>query len=335
MNILILVEESGVNPKRTSSTNGGEYHSPCPDCGGRDRFCIWPEQGEWGRYWCRQCGCNGDAIQYCRDFLGLSFKEACLKVGVTKDYQLIDYTPSVSVFSPESSFLPSRGWSNAAEGFSNECQFNLKTNPLTMRELSKRGLVEDTLIRLKLGWNPADVWAKKSDWGLEDEQKDGRITKQWLPKGWVIPVYNAEREIIKIKIRRADWRPDDRFPKYVEISGSQKQFAVFGDRALPIVLVEAEFDAMLIQQEAGDVCCSVALGGAGKKPDKKIHQFLKSARRVLFSLDFDEAGRKAYLFWRKNYQNLTAWPVPCGKSPEEAYSSGVNLRDWINEGLRN
>lgn len=333
MNILRLVEETGLHPKRTSSTNGGEYHSPCPGCGGRDRFCIWPEQGEGGRYWCRQCECNGDTIQYCRDFFGLSFKEACLKAGVTKDYQPIVYTPSVQAFRPEPSLLPSAEWCTAAESFTMGCQRNLKKNPSAIAELSKRGLVEDTIIGLKLGWNPVDIWDKKSDWGIAGEPQDGRTPKQWLPKGWVIPVYNAEGKVIKLKVRRADWRHDDRFPKYVEISGSQRQFAVFGDKTLSIVLVEAEFDAMLIHQEAGDICSAVALGGAGKKPDREIHQFLKSAKRVLFSLDFDEAGRKAYLFWRKNYQNLAPWLVPYGKSPEEACSNGVNLRQWIKEGL--
>jgi hypothetical protein len=33
------------------------------------------------------------------------------------------------------------------------------------------------------------------------------------------------------------------------------------------VIVEAELDAMLIQHYAADLCCCMAIGGAGKKPD--------------------------------------------------------------------
>ena len=72
-----LVEQE-VEVRRVSATNGGEHASPCPWCGGTDRFRLWPEQR---RYWCRQCGRKGDAIQFLRDYHGLSFKEACDAVG--------------------------------------------------------------------------------------------------------------------------------------------------------------------------------------------------------------------------------------------------------------
>jgi len=38
--------------KKTSK----EYSSACPECGGTDRFCFWPDTGN---YWCRQCGAKG------------------------------------------------------------------------------------------------------------------------------------------------------------------------------------------------------------------------------------------------------------------------------------
>lgn len=41
----------GVSPKRT----GNEWHSACPQCGGRDRFIIFPNGG----FFCRVCGCKG------------------------------------------------------------------------------------------------------------------------------------------------------------------------------------------------------------------------------------------------------------------------------------
>ena len=33
----------------------GEYHGPCPECGGTKRFCVWRR----GNYWCRECGHRG------------------------------------------------------------------------------------------------------------------------------------------------------------------------------------------------------------------------------------------------------------------------------------
>ena len=61
---------------RVASTHGGEYAGPCPWCGGRDRFRVWPHAERPG-YWCRRCGQKGDGIQYLRERDGLSFAEAC------------------------------------------------------------------------------------------------------------------------------------------------------------------------------------------------------------------------------------------------------------------
>jgi hypothetical protein len=76
-------ELPGITLKRVSSTNGGEYCSPCPDCGGDDRFRVWPHRGPNGRFWCRQCDKSGDMIEFLRWQKGMSFKEACETVGKT------------------------------------------------------------------------------------------------------------------------------------------------------------------------------------------------------------------------------------------------------------
>jgi primase-helicase-like zinc-binding protein len=68
-----------------TSKRGPEYHSPCPFCGGTDRFISWPEQGNTGRYWCRQCGKRGDAIQLLRDRDGCTFVEAKRRLGLLPD----------------------------------------------------------------------------------------------------------------------------------------------------------------------------------------------------------------------------------------------------------
>lgn len=71
---------------------GHEYHGPCPSCGGKDRFIIWPDQGyqpklgiDIGRFLCRQCGRTGDGIEYFRIFEGMSFAEAAAQFGIQTD----------------------------------------------------------------------------------------------------------------------------------------------------------------------------------------------------------------------------------------------------------
>ncbi len=334
MNVLELSEELGLIPKRMSSTKGGEFHSPCPDpaCGGKDRFCVWPNEGSSGRYWCRQCGKSGDAIQFCRDFLGLPYLDACKKVGEEPRPRAELIIRRRLHFEPEEAIFPCEAWMKRGKSFVEECHLRLLKEPIALEILKSRGIHLETAKQFKIGWNPDDLFEEKQSWGLDKEFNGTREKKQWLPKGLVIPFFQ-DGCLQKIKIRRAAWTPSDTFPKYVEVSGSSKQFAVFGDPTLAVVLVEAEIDAILIQQEASNLCCSVALGGAGKKPDGFIHLLLKTSPRILYSLDFDEAGKKAFSFWSRVYPNLMPWPSPIGKSPEEAHKQGVNLKEWIQAGL--
>ena len=80
-NILELIQNDGIYPAKVSSTNGGEYASSCPGCGGHDRFRSWPNTGRW---WCRQCDLRGDEIEYLKRFRGMTFKEASNYLGVEK-----------------------------------------------------------------------------------------------------------------------------------------------------------------------------------------------------------------------------------------------------------
>ena len=79
MNLLDLAIRIGINPVYVAGTQGGEYHSPCPSCSGKDRFRIQPFRKMTkctGFYKCRKCDKSGDAIQFCRDFLNMSYNEA-------------------------------------------------------------------------------------------------------------------------------------------------------------------------------------------------------------------------------------------------------------------
>ena len=50
-----LLELCGVELRRVSRRNGGEYAGPCPFCGGEDRFHVQPYRERGGRWFCRQC----------------------------------------------------------------------------------------------------------------------------------------------------------------------------------------------------------------------------------------------------------------------------------------
>ncbi len=323
MNLLELAEEMRLEPHKTSASHGGEYHCSCPSCGGTDRFMFWPEKD---RYWCRQCKAKGDAIQFCRDFQQLSFKDACIKMnqeGKKSRSCYVEKRPAPEVK------VPTLSWKEKAISFIESAHQRLLIDPTAMELVLKRGLSLETIKKNQLGWNPTKIFHRYSDWGLEEAK--------WicLPPGIVIPLL-SNNSLQKVKIRKSEWQEGNLYGKYYEVPGSASFLPLLGDPSIEItVIVEAEFDAMLVIQEAGDICNCIALGGAQKKPQLLLQEWLATRKLILFALDFDEAGKREYASWAKNYPNLEPWPVPEEKSPGDAYHKGVSLREWIKSGLQN
>lgn len=334
MKLIELLNEIGLNPVRTSATNGGEYHSPCPFCDGNDRFCIWPSKSDNGRYWCRQCQRTGDAIQLCRDYFGLTYSEACKKLNVELKRSIIKQQYRVNRWEPSTTLPPLDLWIRRADNFLKSCIQPYEGYSHFNELLERRGITSETALKFGLVYHNTSLFDSRDVWGLDEQIKEnGLPRKVWLPKGLVIPSFQPAEELNKLKIRREDYIEGDKYPKYVEVSGSQNQFPIYGDTRLPLILVEAELDAILLQQEAGDLCCSIALGGAGKKPDSYVHGLLINATTILFSLDFDEPGKNSFSFWKKQYPKIIAWPAPIEKSPAEAHQKGIVIREWISLGI--
>lgn len=333
MNLMSLLKEMGIEVARVASCNGGEYHSRCPDpaCGGKDRFCCWPEAREGGRYWCRRCLRSGDAIQFCRDFMGLSFQEACQKVGERPQKNPILHPAIKQAFIPKNLMSPSLIWDARAMDFIRKSHNYLMANPHLLDQDKDRGLSFQSIVRHQLGWNDSDVFESKQLWDVSSSEGGSKCV--CLPKGIVIPSYR-DKTLVRVKIRRHDWTPTDKYSKYQIVAGGINCPVIYGDKQKPLVIVEAELDAILVQQFAQDLCCCIALGGANVRPDIMINDLLRSSSCILFALDFDDAGKKAFLFWRATYSHLRPWPVPKGKSPGDAYSLGVDIRRWIESGLK-
>ncbi len=327
MDLLHLAEAMGFEPTRSSASNGGEYHCPCPSCGGNDRFMFWPAKN---RYWCRQCNAKGDAIQFCRDFQGLSFHEASLNTKLKPQHS--PSKPKENLLIPEHEKISSELWKSKAKIFTASSSQRLLLDLQAIALIQKRGLTFDTIKKHQLGWNPVKVFQRRAEWGLEETEKQKWIC---LPPGIVIPLF-AKDTIQRAKIRRSEWVETDIYGKYYEIPSPSKLLPVFGDvHSEVVVIVEAELDAMLLAQEAGDLCACMALGGAQKRPETSQKNWLKNKPLILFALDFDDAGKKEFLYWKRQYQNLEPWPVPEEKSPGDYHTKGGNIRDWITIGIKN
>lgn len=340
MNILDLAQQK-VQLKKVASTHGGEWHGPCPSCGGTDRFHVWPEQNEGqGGYWCRACGKAGDAIQFLRDFDGKTFQEACAFLNIHIEEK--DYRPPAPKrkpeFHPVEHKSPAELWQDRAEKFVSWAQEQLQKNKQVLEWLAARGINQESVEYSRLGWNPGengkDIYRPRKAWGLpEIKNENGKQKAIWIPVGLVIP-YIIDGIIYRIRIRRPeDQRTEDSPLPYYIFPGSSMATMIIGVERRAFVIVESELDA-IAAAGASDLAGSVATGSSHAKPDKETYEILKGAVQILNALDYDTAGSNAMKWWDEQFpETCRRWPVPQGKDPGEAYKMGTDLNLWIKAGL--
>jgi hypothetical protein len=107
------------------------------------------------------------------------------------------------------------------------------------------------------------------------------------------------------------------------------------------VVVESEFDAILLNQEAGHLAGIIALGSAQTRPDKSATELLRAADLILVSLDSDDhrcdgknpGAKEAWGWWLKHFEQARRLPPIDGKDPGEMWKAGVDLSEWIRIGI--
>lgn len=348
MNIKDLAEEAGLKPTWKAACHGGEYCSPCPFCkDGDDRFLLWPNRPnkdgsyQGGRYQCpRHCKNHGDAIEFLKVFHGMKYPEACARLKLTPKPRNFSTEPR-PVPKPLIAADPPLLWQEKAGSFANWAHEQLMRCHQAKQQILRRGLTEESIKRFKIGFNPGndrgwDFYRHREEWGLEPQLKeDGKQRKLWLPKGFTVPTFSSDDSVVKVKVRRSAWHKGDKLPKYVEVSGSKQAPSVYGDITLEVALVlESELDALLVQQEASDLVFCVALGGNTKSLDFHTDKLLRNTRTILFCPDFDQGGAAAWQKWKRHFPHTHRILTPEGKAPGDAFSHGINLRDWVGEAIK-
>lgn len=339
MNVFNLAQQH-VQLHKASNTKGGEWQGPCPWCGGKDRFHVWPEQnGGQGTYWCRSCNKGGDAIKFLRDYNGMTFKEACEYLNIKMDekqYKQPDQSPRE--YQPREPQTPAELWREKAEKFIAWAQEQLQQNKNILAWLAARGISADAVEKYCLGWNPGedskDIYRQRKDWGLPEIKKEnGRMKALWLPIGLVIPQISSG-SVQRVRIRRPEGEP-----RYYVLPGSSSATMILAESREAFVVVESELDAIACASSS-TLAGAIATGSLEGKPDIDAFAVLKNAKQILNALDFGdqgggkEAAKRALRWWDEHFPKTNIrWPVPQGKDPGEAYKMGTDLEAWIKKGL--
>jgi DNA primase len=272
-----------------------------------------PSLGVAGNRWkCFGCGRSGDAIDWLREREGLSFREACHRLGS------IDPPPTLetAVHLPKStSSPPSEAWQEQAQRVVSTFQAILWSDRGARARvwLTQRGIIDQTVRHWCLGFNP-------------DDQK---LCGLWVPRGIVIPCLVAG-QIWYLKVRRASGHP-----KYSQVRGGQ--LALFGAGTIAnhdtVVVTEGEFDAILLHQEAGDLVGVVTLGSAAARlPDAWV-PYLLSVQRLLVAYDTDAAGAEGATIWKAISPHAQRIVPLAGKDVTDFYLAGGDLRAWVQFAL--
>jgi DNA primase len=330
MILLELARQTGLSPKWKSNTAGGEYFSPCPSCGGKDRFYLQPHKKMSkciGYYRCRQCNACGDAIKFAREFLHLSFTEAAEAAQAT-----ISNIPAPTIeFKPTFTTLqkPPELWIDKATEFVLHSYQQLILKEEMLEYLHTRGISIETINHYKIGWNNKPQYISRPSWGLDHQvNANGETRSLWIPRGIVIPCMESKGSVVRLKIRR--WEYNDTLPKYIAISGSMNGLNIIGDQTKNVmIVVESELDAYAIESTASDIAFVISVGSNIKNPDNLTDYLAKKAENLLICHDNDEAGKKMLLKWKRLYNHAKACPTPIGKDIGNAIEKGLDIRQWI------
>ena len=179
-------------------------------------------QGESGKYWCRQCGRSGDAIQYLRDYRHMTYPEACQYLGREPAQRPPvggGRPPGKPAWEPRACSAPGDLWQAKPAGWwmRRSIIFGPHRHEAVLDFLMKtKGLTGDTIKEFSLGWLPADRWDAAPAWGLAEVLKDnGKPKRLWFPKGVTIPLLQGG-QVVRVRIRRPDGEP-----RYYVLRGSE------------------------------------------------------------------------------------------------------------------
>jgi DNA primase len=313
---------------RLASTRGGEYAGPCPWCGGRDRFRVWPHAEKPG-YWCRKCGRKGDAIQYLRDRYGLSYRESCQHLGAHPAHGERP-RPARAPQVPPLALPPSPAWQAQAHTFTATCEQTLwsTTGAQARAYLHRRGLHDETIREARLGYHTAERHAPRKTWGLRQDAAEKPV---WLPSGLVFPWW-VEGVLWRVMIRRLE---GGKTAKYITVSGGGNTLyrvdTLQPDR--PAIIVEGCLDALALVQQAGDLAAVVAAGSTTGGRLERWMTRLTLTSRVLVAFDADAGGDAAAAWWLQALGEKGKRWRPYWDDPSAMLQAGADLRTWIREGL--
>jgi P4 family phage/plasmid primase-like protien len=288
-----------------------EWASPCPKCGGSDRFRVWPGTG---KFWCRQCEWKGDAIDF------LAWKHNTDLKGVAELFGPDAGEPGSEPVGKEKP--PAEDKAPDAGGDMIELWTKI------IKEWTNPTPVEKYLTgQRKI--SPEVVQAARDNNNISFNRYGG---KEVLAIAYRSVHNPAEVPAIQfISTTGAPLLPTDPNSKKIFAKGSKPKSDCFFsagqklESATTIVLVEAPINALTAAMFCPDACC-LALGGAGFTGKvKALREYARPEAKVICVFDNDDAGNKAILAVSKGLTGMDIRTIIWGGE----YPEGYDINDLL------
>lgn len=199
----------------STSTSGGEWHSPCPFCreetgnGGRDRLVLWPEKGN---FFCRH-GHKGNIAQVLAQ-AGMSLAAAQKQLGLPETR--LEARAATAGGRRVARALAGKGGGDSP--YAGEA-VGIGGLPRAQRDyLQARGLRPETIQAARIGGCMETRYYEREAFGLvpEADPDTGKPRRVCVPEGILIPYRNGDGTCVKVQ-SRCD---DDRYGRYRVLPGS-------------------------------------------------------------------------------------------------------------------
>jgi DNA primase len=263
-----------------------------------------------------KCDIAGDAFDWLMSYRHLSFTESVSFLDSGQVPILKNPAPS----QPGTCEPPNYEWQASARKvveMAENMLWSSEGEP-ALTYLLKRGLTTTTIQKARLGYIPRDYWSWREIEGLK------------VPCGITIPWF-AHNALWAVKVRRASGEQ-----RYVQIAGGSTHGLYNADSLhnhKVAIFCEGEFDALILQQEAGELVTSVTLGSATNRLSLRWLSELVSHQCIFVAYDSDVAGKRGterLLTTSPRFQQL---PLPDGKDINDFYLQGGDVYLWIEQGL--
>lgn len=270
---------------------GRYFIGPCPICGGVDRFTVKPTSS--GEVWfCRHCGNDkyNDVIELVKRINRSSFIEA-VNILTNGDYAKVE-----SINKPDKKVYLTKEVP--------DLDFQQKAQDIWL--VSHERLIES----LDKGeWNPYLAWLMNRGITPKEVRQFGlgyHPGGMGLAKGIVIPSF-FNGKIMYLKVRKRGVQRKGRLTdKYRQLSGGKSK-SLFNADAIQygikkVVVIEGEFDAMLLSRYVKNDTAVVTMGSTSQVPDFSEWGYLFAAVEEMYvAQDSDEAGSIALTKWAEKY----------------------------------